>query len=393
MAKLYDTLLAPEWRTVIHPRNLADAVLQGFRMLSSRISGIIRGDLAHNTTRSLYRTLTIPLDDIIYVNAPCVAGDDVKAVADNPVKANARISTTEADYPHRCVKYRFKTSLADIDIFGADGVHKEAIRGRDFYYNDGYYWFDEHPSAFGSVGSVDKKTVVSFVVVGGAKNTDFDPLGIGFHGTTNQATRDAIWTALYGNAPIGLTNTLIYATGGCKLSKSVIRQHWTECGFNMALTVDGELLWAPVGSGVAFVAGQPVDLSSIVGSYQYFGVKTPQGAYILGPGLYKAADYPGIMETFPELGTIDGINFSGAELFRLLTQRGCTFICWQYIKSDGGSAEALSQYATTGKVAISTKTEASENTLSFTTAGSGATGGTVNNTLTLSTTGLCYNHS
>jgi len=360
MAKLYDPLLTPEWRIAIEPKSLADDTLKSIRIVTGRIAALTGLTLATDTVRPAYNTLSINLADIEYVNA--LASDAIPVVA-GELNGNSAIKSGELSVkqfialPESVGKYRFRSSISDIDAFGLDiGAHT-ALVGRDFYYENGYYWFNEHPSKFGSIGVDGDLTKLALPCLGGALATSQMPLGVAYRDCADYTTLQAIQESLYGNSPNGLTSSLLYAIGGMHLSESPIDREWEEGDYYLGITESGELVYAPKVSGVRFVIGKKVDTSQLFSPGEYFLVPTSLDNYILGlTERHNITDFPGIAKDFPQLDEY----FTGADVLYLMYARGCIFYHLKYINNAAGSQQALSDFiVNTGKVIITANAEAS----------------------------------
>jgi len=352
MIDLYDKLLTPEWRTSVSPANLADSVLQSLRSLTAPTAALADLTLGMETTRPYYRVVTIPLDKIEYVNVPALGGED--AVLAGDLVAGAPSAEAMANYPNRCAKYRFYSELQELDAFGC-GLKPTALRGRDFYYLSGYYWFNEHPSAYGTVG-VDEsnRKVLTLVALGGELSVEYSPLDTPYHHTADETARQAIKESVYGGAPNGITRALLESIGGCRLSGDTLKATWLEGDLQLGITENGDFVYAPVVLGLGFSPGEKIDMSSVLGHYDKFVYPTDSITYIIRSGLNDISDYPEILKRFPNIRLTDN-QFIGAELLTELQKRGCVFYVWPYINNDAHKQEALSNFASyTGRAVIST---------------------------------------
>lgn len=238
MPKLYDRLLAPEWRRAISPSNLADTVLKALRVLTSRIAALTKITLDAQTTRPYYRELSIRTESIL----PLTSGGTLDSGG------------------------KFASPISNIDAFGC-GIQKDiALRGRDFDYVDGYYIFSSaDPAKFGTVAVNDaNQTVVTFVGLGGDLSADQSPMDMVYRKTPDETTRNAINEAVYGAAPNGLTKSLLEAVGGCKLSEQPVASAWDEGKYTLGITSGGELVYAPQDFGITISSGAVIDASQVV---------------------------------------------------------------------------------------------------------------------------------
>ena len=129
MPKLYDNLLAPEWRIAIEPPDLADNVLRSMRILTGRLAALTTLDLSADTIRPYYSTLNVNVNDIEYVNA--VASDELPLTA-GELTAGMISAEQLIGLPKRVGKYRFPSDTAEVDAFGVGIVDNIALAGRDF---------------------------------------------------------------------------------------------------------------------------------------------------------------------------------------------------------------------------------------------------------------------
>ena len=237
MAKLYDKLLAPEWRRAISPSNLADSVLKALRVLTSRIAALTKITLDAQTTRPYYRELSIKTEDIV----PLTSGGNLTSGG------------------------KFSSPLANIDAFGCGIQANIALRGRDFNYVDGEYVFNTDPRKFGTAAVNDaNQTVITFVGLGGDLSADQSPMDMVYRKTADETTRDAINEAVYGGAPNGIDKALLEAVGGCRLSNDTVASVWTEGRSDIGITSGGEMVYAPHDYGITISGGALIDASNIV---------------------------------------------------------------------------------------------------------------------------------
>lgn len=361
MSKLYDTLLAPEWRIAISPKDAGDTLLRGLRTITSRLASLVKLDLSAGTVRPFYGVINVGLDDIEYVNA--------LASADHPVLAN-RINAGEVDYiqllaiPNKVAKYRFKSDTTDIDAFGVGITKHIALVGRDFFYKDGYYWFTEHPSKFGSIDSTSGSHILTLPCLGGAQTTAEMPVSVACQDCADVTVLNAVEESVHGSAPNGVTNALLYAIGGMSLSNEIVQQAWEEENYYLGITKSGKFVYAPKASGVKILPEQPIYFGKLFSPGDYFIVPTSLDNYVIVvTESYTTADFPGILADFPQLGT----NFTGVSLLAELYKRGCVFYTLSYINNATGAQQTLSHFIINpGKVIITTEA-AAENTVRLTT--------------------------
>ena len=259
MPKLYDNLLAPEWRVAIAPQDLGDNVLRSLRTITGRMAALTTLDMSSETVRPFYSIIEVPLKEIEYVNA--LASEEVPITAGNAIAGVLNVEQF-LSIPERVGRYRFKSDAKDIDVFGAGIVDNIAIVGRDFLYADGYYWFLEHPSKFGTIGVSGNKETLALPCIGGPLSTSQDPLGEAYRQCADFTTHNAIQAAVYGGAPNGITNELLYAVGGMKLSESPLFRVWEEGDYYLGITIDGDFVYAPINAGVRFTEGYKPDASA-----------------------------------------------------------------------------------------------------------------------------------
>ena len=349
MSKLYDTLLVPEWRTALSPKGFADAVLQGMRAFTGRIAAIIGLTPRHTISRPYHRTLVVPLSEIAYVNMPAcnelTAGDGI--IAGSPAPAEVWLK-----YPYTCAKWRMPYQDSGIDIFGAGFSSATAIRGRDFYYHDGCYWFNKHPSTYGTVSISGNQEVLTVLCAGGDNTVTTDPFGLPYRGSVNSAVRDAVNSAVYGNAPLGISRNILHAVSGCCLTTKPVKMTWREGDLDLALDIEGNLNYAPKTSGIVFRAGQPPVLTNVVNNLSEFMLSLPDHTYVIQIGNNNVEDFPEVSFRFPD-GVVNG-TFNGAALLQQLQAEGCVFYQWNYIDNDQSRQQSLVTYNIgTGKAVAS----------------------------------------
>ena len=385
MSKLYDNLLVPEWRSAVSPKNFAHSVLQGLRAFTGRIAAMVGLSPRHAYNRAYHRTLVIPLSDIVYVSMP--AATDV--VAGPTIIAGEATQTMLVNYPDSCNKYRLYYNDPDIDFFGAGFSDYTAIRGRDFYFHDGAYWFNEHPSKYGTVGIAGKQRVLTLLCGGGTLAVTADPLGVAYRGSVNSAVRDAITRAVYDNSPLGITRNILHAVAGCSLSTRNIKAAWVEGDMLLGLDVDNKLNYAPKSSGVKLNVGAPPDLSQVLNTSTDFLLTLPDHSYVIPLGDNNIEDFPEVGFRFP--GIVVNNSFKGAALFAQLIAEGCVFYQWSYIDNNQNKQQSLVTYNIgTGKAVTTTIATAGADVL-----GLQATDIQTSNTPTpvwLNTTTSCYNY-
>jgi hypothetical protein len=234
MSKLYDTLLAPEWRRAISPANLADTALQVLRTVTARLAALIKIDLSQDTTRPYYRTVSIKDSDIQTITGG----------------------------------YKFPCDMGNIDAFGCLYADKTALRGKDFTYEDGWYTFKSTPSTYGTVAynEVGEK-VVLLIAMGGDLSTNQSPLEMVYRRCTDETTRQAIDEAVYGTSPNGINRHLLEAVGGCRLSDDKVAQIWTEGDYKLGITSGGELVYTPSSfTGITFTSGATINTGNVISS-------------------------------------------------------------------------------------------------------------------------------
>ena len=385
MSKIYDKLLVSEWRTVISPKGFADAVLSTMRMLTARIFSLIHLTPRHTTHRPYYRTVTIPLADIRWVNMP--ATEELVATAGLTANTTDIPQEIAAKYPDQCNKYCFKWADSGIDLFGADNPENTAIRGRDFFEQSGCYWFTQHPSTYGTVGIRGNQQVLTLLAVGGNSAIDQDPFGIPYRGSTDEACRSAVEDTVYGAAPLGISARILQAVGGCRLTSGKIVKIWQEDQTLFGLDENNDLNYAPAVSGVTFSLGEPPDISSIYNEAQVFTLTLPDHSYTINMGSNKLSCCPEVLFRFPELPTTtsgDDQVFSGSDLLSLLRSRGCVFYRWRYIENNQQQQRVLSTYNIgTGRAIVSVTATVDSMTL--------PSADTPQSTPWLSTSVRCYN--
>ena len=393
MPKLYDNLLAPEWRIAIYPKDLADNVLRSIRPVTGGIATMIGLTLATETIRPFYSTVNVDINDIEYVNALSVKDSlAIVATADNPAAVPPTVGFKSGQLsgeqflgiPKKVGKYRFKSDTKNIDAFGIGLTDNTAIVGRDFEYLDGYYWFNEDPAKFGSICISGTRQILTLPCMGGELSTSQLPNGVAYRQCGDFTVMNAIQESLYGAAPNGMTNSLLYAIGGMKLSSAKLEQSWVEDDYYIGIDTNGEMVYAPLQSGVIFTPGRSIDADKLFIPNKYILVPTSLDNYIvLLDELNTLTEYPGIAKDFPQLSA----NFFGWELFDELRQRGCVFYTLTYINNNAGAQKALDSFVINpGKVIITTVAQA-EATVTFN--GFPALPGyTVQNTDTTATTNI-----
>ena len=321
MAKLFDSLLVPEWRKVVAPSGFADGVLRCLRTLCTDIVRIIGLKLGSDTTRPYYRTIT-------------AYGDTIQYASDTGL-------------------YTMELKDRDIDVFGASLSNACAIVGRDFTRTGNSYQFKKHPSTYGVTTTENGRAVISFICIGGPLEDAFNPLGLPYYGATGENERKAIEKSIHGDAPLGITQDLITATFGCKFSENPLVDTWVEGDMRFGLTDNNELIYAPMAlNGVVFSVGKKVDYSALLTPVHYFAAKLINGTFVFSLGLNTLSAIPDLLKNYPELSPLNGTTFIGAELLSILRKKGCVFWEIPYIKQ-GIDQDALSNYAVNpGKVNI-----------------------------------------
>jgi hypothetical protein len=248
-----------------------------------------------------------------------------------------------------------------IDAINVMGAAKNVgLAGKDFYFEDDNCIFKKDPTAFGTISVEGDDTILTLTCIGSPLQSMLEPLAIAFRQSADDAARRAINEILYSYSPMGVTQSLIAAVGGCHLSSDPLVQAWTEGDYDIGITDRGELVYAPTVLGLGFETGSAVDISKILSfrnidtwqNTEVFCIKLQSGIYLIFPDSNPVATYPGLLQEHPELHVTAGM-FSGVELMLLLEQKGCVFYRWDYIKSSGEAQKALSNYATiSGKVVI-----------------------------------------
>lgn len=313
MAKLFDSLIVPEWRKVVAPNGFADGVLRCLRTLCTDIVRIIGLKLGSDTTRPYYRTITAYADTIQYDSDTGL--------------------------------YSVELEDNGIDIFGAALSDSCAVVGRDFTRNANNYLFKKHPSTYGVTTTENGRTLISFICIGGELKDAFNPLGLPYYGATGENERRAIEKSLHSDAPLGITQDLITATFGCKFSENVLVDTWVEDDMRFGLTNNNELVYAPTAlTSVVFNVGKKVDYSALLSPAHYFAAKLVNGTFVFSLGLNTLDAIPDLLQNYPELLTLNSTTFIGAELLSILRKKGCVFWEIPYIKQSIDQG-ALSNYA------------------------------------------------
>ena len=237
---LYNNLLAPEWRKVITPSNLANSVIGCLRVITRQIAALIGVNLDKDTTRPYYRVLSVRTTDIETTET---ASDDPWLVAG--------------------AEYRFKSDVKQVDAFGVgfaatmSGTTPTALNGQEFVYSGGYYYFNSgyDPSDYGTVGiDENNNTTLALPAVGGDVACEYLPLDHAFHHTPDECARTAIDETVYGTAPNGLNRHLIEATGHCRLPNSGgVLSSWVEGGYQIGIdSQTNTLVYAPGSGGLSY---------------------------------------------------------------------------------------------------------------------------------------------
>ena len=334
MAKLFDSLLVPEWRKAISPAGFADGVLRCMRSLCDRITRVIGLSFKSETTRPYYRPVSIYTDQISFNN-------DTR-------------------------RYEFTSQYGGIDVFGATLSDNCAIVGRDFERNGRTYTFKKHPSTYGTTTTENGRAVISFICIGGELSDLYNPLGLPYFGATGETERRAIDMAVHGDAPLGITQDIITASFGCKFSENALKDTWTEGDMRFGLTVNDELIYAPIAlTQVVFAVGKKVDYSALLQPTHYFVAKLVNGTFVFSLGLNTTAAIPDLLKNYPELVPLSSSTFIGASLLSILVKKGCVFWLIPYIKN-GINQNALSKYTVNpGKVNLSGVLELSGDAISL----------------------------
>ena len=335
----YDSLVVPEALSAVEPRDLVVDTLKALRALTPRLADITELSLKSEPARSGYHVWDIPLSDI------------------TPVPGDGRTS-----------HYSVPCAGTNIDAIGVGFNETIGLRGYDFQRDGSVYIFKEHPTTYGTVSVIGDKSYLTTLCFGSDLQGILDPLGIAFHGCPDTATRSAIEDTLYANAPAGVSHLLIEAIAGCHLSAKPLVVTWTEGTdfiYDLGVTTEGELVYAPKSLNLPFAPGNIVDLNTLDAvepvineSSDVYYAKLRSGGALVKAGQNAVSSYPNIVKDYPALPVHDGF-FSGVDLLAILLKDGCVFHRPQYINESAGAQKALSNYAVNpGKVTIEVIAEA-----------------------------------
>jgi len=329
MPNLYDSLIAPEWRNLIAPAGFADGVVQSLRAISDKLGGITEVTLRKKVLRPYYRTIEI--------------------------KTNTIGKTADG--------YVLDLNITGIDVFGAGLDQKTALVGRDFSPTDtGYLFFHKHPSYYGTTVTKNGEPSIVFLCIGGALSNSLSPLDYPYFGATDETVRSAITEVVDGAAPLGVSENILAASFGCRVSSEKLVDTWVEGTMSIGLTESGDLVYAPTTYGIKFTAGYPLDLSAILDQNSlYTVVNTLDGVRVVYAGYNDAEYFENTLKEFPNISGADGM-FYGSYLIQELKKIGCVFWCVPYIKAEVVETALREYRVTPNRVTLSVACEPTEHT-------------------------------
>lgn len=313
MFKDFNKLHTPEWLKIIQPYGLVDKIISFLRVLLSSIIPISSDALRikYAVYREGYSVVIFKASDVIYVENKLIAGKG--------------INTTE-------YKWQVRNNSRAFEMLGCGYTENIAVRNMDYKFENGVYWFKQHPSMYSYAYIEGDETVyytVGFCADYVRSAQSFKPTSASY-----LTPKDAIAyeNSIY-NSNNGINNAISLYLKGISTTNGLhgkVKYHWAEQGYNFVITDTDNFIALPTEVKATIKEGSVVQIDETPSAY--FHVEL-EGDYLpVSIGWNNKTDYPSIERYYPV--TINAQNqFSGEELYKILIKRGCNFLEIPYINN------------------------------------------------------------
>lgn len=335
------TLLTPEWWKLIKPKQLPAYAMRALRIATDRLSDadqVSSTASEHPATRARYTVLDIPLERI--VQNQYRAGDDVNVLTVAGSQKNSEWT------------YYIDALPTGLTLIGSTTMDQFLLRGADFKECGTGYLFRDNPAEHGTIIHRGKGVRCIFLAVGGPMRITHRPQDAIYYSTaTDPIAIKAIGNVLTdAQVTCGISGTTVNAARsvGVPMHADLVYRVWTEGSYDFLQLDSGDVCTSrcshkndiqPQSSIQKGAQWTTADQQSA--EIFYFPLSGSYAAGIMGD--MRVADFPNILEEYPDLPVISGV-FQGADLAELLKTRGCNLLNVWYGIPDSGTQRALGRY-------------------------------------------------